>query len=201
MVVNCALQTYERNFTLSGSSLKIEVEQEALDLTGDLAPASKLCRDGAANERAMEMLNSFSRVHLGEDHGVCYAIEAIGFGHTKVGLTTCPKTRLVHLQQPTFADLRVSGLVWFDDVKQAMVAETHVLRAADEMGIRSRGEWLTTDGAEVVELLLKAARYAGLKCYDSATALRNIGSRVKKLSESKRTYKGMMRPVDEYDLY
>ena len=160
-----------------GRAFRAEVM--ALDLRGDLSQAARLLLDGPSNFRAMELAaklggGSFSAVYLiaPTDHGV-----------VKIGVANDPKLRLSTLQIDNWNDLAVLGLLWFD--RAAGEAKRLALLAAAEMGMALRGEWIEASLDEAAELVLKAARYAKLPCYDSGIWIENWANRVDALAESR----------------
>lgn len=157
-----------------------------LDLNAPIARLRAACRDAdSINKMAALMQRTYGNEKA--DYDCCvYAVEAEGHGHTKVGISHVPLTRFITLQQAHFADLKIAGIVWAKDYRAAEKIEKLVLRAAEEMNIRARGEWLATDGDEVFELIIKAARYAGKEISDSAKAMENLSARVRALFDIKR---------------
>lgn len=160
--------------------MDVEVPRRRFDLSGDISGPHRLCCEGGGLELAMRVTKGPSGgAAVFETCGV-YVMQAEGFNYSKVGISSNPLHRIRQMQTSNFAKLRYRGMLWFDNWDAAGTVEQLVFKAADEMGIRGRGEWLTTDSAEAFDLVLKAARYAGLPCRDSATHFEDLekGARI-----------------------
>lgn len=165
---------YDIPHVIEGEPTRLYVPRRRFDLSGDLREAHEACRDTIGLQSIMKIMAS--RGAWTDVFETCsvYVVSAEGFGHTKVGISCNPIPRLKQLQCANFAKLRYHALLWFDNWTDAERAERLVFKAADEMGIRARGEWLTTDSDEAFTLALKAARYANLPCRDSRTHLLDL---------------------------
>lgn len=167
-----------------GTGRSFTAQVQALDLTGDLGAAARILQDGPANTRAMSLA---SKMCASKAMSPCQAVYLIapddGLEVVKVGTAADPACRLVTLQIGNWNKLAVHGLLWLD--RGAGGVERLVHEAAKEMGIAVRGEWLSCSLAEASELVLKAARFAKIPCYDSDIWIKNWASRVDALAESK----------------
>lgn len=155
---------------------------EALNLKSDLKDLSALILDEAANFRAMELASKLA-ASSGTPFGAVYLIAAEDMGIVKVGVATDPRFRLCTLQIGNWHQLFVKGLLWVDSGAGGIERLVH--RAAKEMDISIRGEWIEASVEQAAELVLKAARYDKARCYDSAAWIKNWSSRVDALAESK----------------
>lgn len=167
---------------LSGSHREAEARQRHFDLSADLDELVHLCcePEGIARMEGF-MLETYSGERADYNCAV-YAIEACGFRHTKVGVSHKPVHRALGMQTSHFAPLQMVGCVWAADNRAAEKIERLVIKAAKEMRILARGEWLNTDGEEVLRLILKAARYANVKVCDGAMAMQNLTERASALA-------------------
>jgi len=158
---------------------------DALDLSGDLGPAIEACRDEFVNFRAAELARQINR---GAALNACVAVYVIGpedldVEICKIGTATSPLTRLGDLQIGNWHKLTIHSLLWMDKNAAAVEALSH--RAAKEMEISHRGEWVRTTPKEACEIVLKAARYDGSPAFDSATWINNFASRTAKVATGK----------------
>ncbi len=161
--------------------------QTYLDLDSPLPDLIAVCRDAAAIARISALADQ-TYGNEKADYDCCvYAFEADGYCHTKIGISHIPLKRFAAIQQALFSDLKIAGLVWVSSHSLARKIERLVFRAADEMNIHARGEWLSTHGDEAMEIILKAARYAEANVADSQSALDNLSARVKALFDVKRS--------------
>lgn len=168
--------TYSTTKTLKNFGSEVSVERRMFDLSGDLAPAIRACCDDRHNRKAANLI-SWAADEFGDDLGCAvYAVEVVGDDFAKVGVTHSPNSRIAALQNAHYRPLRFHSLLWFDTSEQATLVEGLVLKAAREMEIHERGEWMATDATEVAMLSLKAARYAGAPCRDSKTALEDFAN-------------------------
>lgn len=162
-----------------GHGKPFPAQVKALDLSGDLARASKLLLNDSANFRAMELA---ARLAVkGSLVSALYMIGPDDHEVVKIGYAANPRLRLCELQIGNWHQLSVRGLLWFDG--GAGKVEQLVHRAAAEMDIALRGEWIEASISEAAELVLKAARYVNARCYDSDIWLKNWSSRVDALAE------------------
>ena len=156
--------------------LEVEVPRRRLDLSGDLALVHEDCKKLEGLKAALKKC-VLPRGSVAEfDTCSVYAIGAENFGHTKVGITCNPLPRIRQLQTSNFATLRIHALLWFDTWEAAEEVEKLVFRAASEMNIKGRGEWLVASPKDAFALVLKAARYAGHPCRDSGRHFEDLVS-------------------------
>jgi hypothetical protein len=149
----------------------------------DITATTDLCMDGFANSRAMELASKF---HDDRTKGLPSAVYVVAAEHIpvcKIGVATNPIGRLLSLQIGNWHELSVESLLWFDN--GAVEIEQTALRAAKEMGIYLRGEWVEATAREAAELVVKAARHIGKPAYDSETWIENWSARVNALAEAK----------------
>lgn len=185
MVEVCAYRSVERNVVSNFSNAKARVPQNFFDWDGDLSPQVAACR----NREDMEKICGFMLAAYGNEKATydcaVYVVEAIGFGFCKIGMSHQPLGRINALRVGHFADLRFAGMVWTRDHKAAEKIEGLALRACKEMNIHARGEWVMSTATEALEIVLKAARYAGASVCDSGMALSNITDRASALIDIK----------------
>ncbi len=156
----------------------------ALDLSGGLSPALASILNDSANAKALALANTL-KSEPGHSFGAVYMIgpEDSGLDVVKVGIADDPRKRLCELQVGNWNKLEVKGLLWFDSGPGGVERLVH--KAAAEMGIGLRGEWLATSIGEAAMLVLKAARYSGRVCYDSDIWLKNWANRLEALVDAK----------------
>jgi hypothetical protein len=160
----------------------LPVEVDALDLN-HVAAAVDLCLDGAANFRAMELAARIADDRAKHMPSAVYVVAPEDAPVCKIGIAQNPRVRLIGLQNGNWHQLSIASLLWTDG--SAYEIEQTALRAAKEMGIYLRGEWIEADSREATELALKAARYLGMVVYDSATWLDNWALRLQAVAKSK----------------
>jgi hypothetical protein len=160
-----------------------KVKVEALDLSGDISAAVRSCMDVADNFKAMNLCSKFSDGRLICAPQAVYVIGPADIPVSKIGVTTNPTSRLTTLQIGNWHDLVVHALIWVDRLAEHI--EDLALRAAKEMELGVRGEWISAYPAEACELIVKAARFNGDPAYDSTAWMRNWGARVEAVAEHK----------------
>lgn len=169
--------------SVNGFHRDAEARQRHFDLSSDLEQLIPLCRepDGIARMEGF-MLETYGGEKADYNCAI-YAIEAQGFRHTKVGISHKPVHRTIGMQTSHFAPLQMVGCVWAADYKAAEKIERLVIRAAKEMRIHARGEWLNATGEEVIHLILKAARFAKAKVCDGDMAMQNLTARATAMAD------------------
>lgn len=160
----------------------IPVEVDVLDLS-DLSAAVDLCMAGEVNFRAMELGRTLAADRGKGTTSAVYLVAPEDVPVCKIGIAIDPNARLGGIQNGCWHKLSVVGLLWAD-VNSYQIEQT-ALRAAKEMGIHLRGEWIEASPREACELVLKAARYLHAPVYDSATWLNNWGFRINAVAEAK----------------
>lgn len=150
---------------------------QALDLRGKLDRAVEAITSIPDNHRAMELA---SRLGMGGYGSAIYIIGPEDCSAVKIGQAADPKLRLSQLQVGNWNDLYVHGLLWVDRAPGAVEMYAH--QAAKEMNWSIRGEWVKASIEEAAELVLKAARFAKLACYDSAIWMENWSDRLEALA-------------------
>lgn len=150
---------------------------QALDLRGSLDKAVCALTSIEDNQRAMELA---SRLGMGGYGSSVYIIGPKDGSVVKIGQAADPKLRLSTLQVGNWHDLFVHGLLWVDRGPGAIECYAH--KAAKEMNWSVRGEWFNASIEEAAELVLKAARYAKIPCYDSAIWLKNWSDKLEALA-------------------
>jgi hypothetical protein len=176
MVEKCVMETYSITRTLRNFGHEVPVERSTFDLSQDLQPLARSCSDLQSIRKMINLLSWACDEFQGDLGCAVYAVGVARDNFAKVGISHNPGPRLKTLQNGHYRKLSYHGLLWVDTVEQATEIERLVLRAAREMGIYERGEWLATDAAEVLQLALKAARHAGIPCRDSETALSDFAN-------------------------
>jgi len=183
---NCAYTQVVRKFRPNPHAYPIECNQKFFNPRCAIAPQVSLCRQAEPNAKMAGLMAEIFDSNQSKASTSVYAIEAVGEGFCKVGISAIPLRRRAHLQNAHYAELKIGGLVWTEKCPDAEKIERLVLRAAREMGIHVRGEWLATDASEVLELAIKAARHADVLISDSAMAMNNLTARVNSLYSRRR---------------
>jgi hypothetical protein len=167
-----------------GRALSAAVTVKALDLSGALGLATDLCMDAAANFRAMELQSKFCKGASRGNQSAAYVIGADD-GPVKIGHAINPSDRLISIQISNWRKIRVHALLWGESAMSDV--EGLALKAAKEMGVHLRGEWVDLTSREAAELLLKAARFANRGAvYDSGAWMENWPARCHALAAAKR---------------
>lgn len=161
-------------------------EQKYISEKANIDDAMALCTNQDAIKKASELM---SKVRVSDKdlnlHAV-YAMESPCGKYCKVGITMDPTKRLKQFQTSHWGVLKFYCLAW-SSLKSCEKIERLVLKAGAEMGISENGEWLSTDGHEATELIIKAARYAGAEIADSTAMVSNFNIRVKDLYADRRS--------------
>jgi hypothetical protein len=160
----------------------LPIEVDALELA-DIPATAKRCMDGAANFRAMELAGKIADDRAKGMPSAVYIVAPADVPVCKIGIAADPASRLLSLQGGNWNQLGVAALLW-GDVGVAYEIEQLALRAAKEMDIYLRGEWIAADPAEACEIVLKAARHCGKPVFDSETWLGNWSVRLNAVAEA-----------------
>lgn len=162
-------------------SNKAQADVMALDLKADIEAQKALILDKSENFRAAELADRIKSPNQAAFTAFYLVSPDEDFGVVKIGIADNPKVRLCGLQVGNWHKLEIRALLWFNSA--AADVERTALRAAKEMGIRLRGEWLACSIDEAALLMLKAARYEGYPCYDSKVWIENWASRLDAVAE------------------
>lgn len=160
----------------------LHVEVDALDCA-DVKATAALCMDGPANYRAMQLARKLAEDRAKWMPSAVYVICPHDIPVAKIGIGTDPGDRLCQIQIGCWHRLSVMALLWLDT--GAYQIEQLALKAAKEMDIYLRGEWVSATPQEACELVVKAARYSRLPVYDSATWIENWSARVDAVVEAR----------------
>lgn len=160
----------------------LSVEVDALSLE-DIPATAKRCMDGAANFRAMELAGKIADDRAKGMPSAVYVIAPTDMPVCKIGIASDPTSRLISLQGGNWNQLGVHSLLWSD--VGAYEIEQLALRAAKEMDLHVRGEWIAAEPAEACELVLKAARHSRRPVFDSATWMNNWAIRMNAVAEAR----------------
>ena len=160
---------------------RFQVAVESLDLSADITELARLICDKPAIFRATELatrmtpaLGDFAAVYvIGPEEGDC----------VKIGYASDPRKRLSSLQIGNWHELHIHALLWVDQGPAYL--EKIALSAAKEMGWHIRGEWMEANPTDAAELILKAARYDGFRCYDSEAWIDNWPHRLDAFANAK----------------
>lgn len=171
----------KRNASVRFGDGFLPVEVDALELA-DIPATAKLCMDGAANFRAMELAGKIADDRAKGMPSAVYVVAPADMPVCKIGIASDPTSRLISLQGGNWNPLAVMSLLWLD--VGAYEIEQLALRAAREMDLHIRGEWIAADPVQACELVLKAARHSSRPAYDSATWLSNWSIRLNAVAEA-----------------
>jgi hypothetical protein len=162
--------------------IRFETEERFFKVGSDLAPFAEICREPESIAKACGLASRMRE----EDVGGRPALYVFGVGDlpvAKIGVSHCPISRLEQIQREHWADISVYAIAWCGNGKSETIEQT-ALAAADEMGVKLRGEWVAMEPAEAFELILKSARYTGHPICDSATWLDNLAIRTRGLAQA-----------------
>lgn len=159
------------------------VDQRYFDWSVDPSILAQAISNPESLAKALPVAQSTFRSNpMSQDCGV-YVLEVEGLPVCKVGMSASPLDRREQIQSNHWADIKIAGVLWARQDRCVAIERT-VLKAASEMGVRLRGEWIGAPSEEVCELVVKAGRYLDARACDSSALMANMSDAVSAL----RTY-------------
>lgn len=180
-----------RMMTLRGGSTSCYSDERVFDFLQpevDLAAMASACREPEAIARACGITSATNTDGKNKAECAVYVFGVEGEQVSKIGISHCPIQRLAGLQACHWAGLYLHAVLW-SPTRKAETIEQTALQAADEMGVRLRGEWVGMLPDEAFETVLKAARYARVPVCDSAAWLSNYRLRLDSMAANYRLLK------------
>lgn len=151
-----AEQTITNDSIYSNRRFPGGVSRLCIDFRANQDDVVKALTDDPANRAASRWLDKNRR--LSENFAACYIISCDAIGRTKIGYSTNPDVRLRGMGTALPYKPEMVALFW-SFRWNAKIIEGKCLNRAKALGVRSNGEWVTTNGHDTTRLALDAVRH------------------------------------------
>lgn len=174
-----------RREALSGCFTYFEYARQEFDLAADRSALVALCRDPDSIAKACGVTQAIAS-DKSSNNGLaktCYVIGVKDEPVCKIGVSFNPIERFRQLQDATYKDLFLYGVLCSND-RHGELLESLAHKEAELWADWRKGEWFGIAAEAAFGLVLQQAHNRRLSVCDMGTWLRNLNARVRAMSKA-----------------